>query len=273
MVGTVEDKVEAAKRSIALLDGAVVAFSGGVDSSLLLAVAVEALGPSRVVAAIGVSPSLAPAERAEGLKLAQLLGATVLEVATHEMDDPQYAANPPDRCYHCKRHLFNTMLELAAEHGLEAVLEGSNLDDDSDYRPGRRSLSELGIRSPLLAAGMTKADIRAALRARNLPVWDKPAQACLASRIPYGQTLTPERLARVGRAEQRLRELGFRQLRVRDWQELAVVEVAPDELERLFAKETRLAVTAALKEEGYSRVTLDPDGYRMGSLNEALDLG
>ncbi len=267
-----QDKLVAARQLIAELEGVVVAYSGGVDSTLLLAIAVQALGPEKVVAAIGVSPSLAPSEHSEGLLLAKDLGATVVEVPTHEMDDPQYAANPPDRCYHCKKHLFGTLQRVAAEHGLEAVIEGSNKDDDLDYRPGRRSIKELGIRSPLLEAGMTKSDIRAALRFLDLPVWDKPAQACLASRIPYGQTLTPTRLSRVGRAEARMRELGFLQLRVRDWKELAVIEVAPEELDRLFAKETRLAVVAALKEEGYLRVTLDPEGYRMGSLNEALDL-
>ncbi len=272
MTPTFEKKLEAAQRSIAELKGAVVAYSGGVDSTLLLAIAVQALGTDQVVAAIGVSPSLAPAEHLEGLSVAREMGATVVEIATHEMDDPKYSTNPPDRCYHCKHHLFTTLSGLAAERGLEGVLEGSNKDDDLDYRPGRRSIKELGIRSPLLEAEMTKADVRAALRSLDLPVWDKPAQACLASRIPYGQTLTPDRLSRVGRAEARLRELGFKQLRVRDWKELAVVEVAPDELEQLFERETRLRVAAALKEEGYLRVTLDPEGYRMGSLNEALEL-
>lgn len=272
MPETFEDKLKLATQSIAGLNGAVVAYSGGVDSTLLLAVALRALGPTRVVAAIGVSPSLAPAEHMEGLGLARDMGATVLEVPTHEMDDPHYSANPPNRCYHCKRHLFSTLLGIASEHGFEAVLEGSNKDDDTDYRPGRRSIAELGIRSPLLEAGMSKADVRAALKLLGLPVWNKPAQACLASRIPYGQTLTPERLARVGRAEARLRALGFQQLRVRDWEELAVVEVAPGELDRLFGSKTRLTVVAALKEEGYLRVTLDPEGYRMGSLNEALNL-
>jgi uncharacterized protein len=248
----------------------VVAFSGGVDSSLLLALAVEALGPDRVLAALAVSPSLAPTERIDAHRIASLVGASLREVETNEMSDPAYAANPEDRCYHCKSHLFRTLREVAEREGYAAVVEGSNVDDDGDYRPGRRSLAELGIASPLRAAGLNKTEIRWLLRERNLPVWDKPAQACLASRVPYGQRLTPERLARIGAAEAELRTLGFRQVRVRDWEALAVVEVGSDELDRLFEPAMRARVSERLRAVGYGRVTLDPEGYRMGSLNEEL---
>jgi uncharacterized protein len=247
-----------------------VAFSGGVDSTLLLAAAIEALGPQEVIAAIAVSPSLPPVELRQAHDLARQLGCTVQEVVTREMEDENYIANPPDRCYHCKRHLFGALTAMAEQHGITAVLEGSNRDDLSDYRPGRKSLVELGIRSPLLDAGLTKVEIRELLKARGLPVWDKPAMACLASRIPYGQRLTPERLARVDRAESSLKALGFAQVRVRDWGELAVVEVGPAERDRLFAAPMRDQVTQALKGAGYGRVALDPEGYRMGSLNAAL---
>jgi uncharacterized protein len=265
----VEDRYVRVLDILRSLNSVVVAFSGGVDSSLLLAAAVEAL-PWRVLAVLARSPSLPSLDLEDARALAIRLGVELVEVETREMDDPRYSSNPPDRCFHCKRHLFSRLLALAGERGYEHVVEGSNVDDGRDYRPGRRAIAELEVRSPLAEAGMAKADIRAVLRAKGLPAWARPSQACLASRIPYGQEITPERLSRVDEAEQALRALGFRCVRVRDFGHLAVVEVGADELDRLFATSTRGDVTSALLRAGYRAVALDAQGYRTGSLNDGL---
>jgi len=249
--------------------GAVVAFSGGVDSTLLLVAAAEAL-PGRVVAALARSPSLPSRDLADAFSVAERLGIELVEVETCEIEDPAYSANPPDRCYHCKRHLFSSLIRLAGERGYGQVVEGSNLDDSDDYRPGRRAIGELAVRSPLSEAGLTKADIRELLRSRGFPAWEKPAQACLASRVPYGQEITAGRLARIDAAEQSLRSLGFRCVRVRDFGHLAVVEVGPDELELLFANSARAEVLRRLTAAGWRSVALDARGYRTGSLNAGL---
>ena len=251
------------------LDGVLVAFSGGVDSGLLLCAAVEALG-SRALAVTAVSAASPPGEVDQAEEVARHLGARHLKVQTNEVDDPHYRENPTDRCYYCKGILFGDLGALAEKEGLAQVVEGSNMDDLGDYRPGRKALEESGVRSPLVEVGLSKAEIRALSKARDLPVWDAPSAACLASRVPYGQEITPERLLRIGKAETYLRSLGFRQLRVRDHGAVARLEVEPADLDRFGAADLRDAVVAELKGLGFTYVALDLAGYRTGALNEVL---
>lgn len=251
------------------LGGALVAFSGGVDSTLLLLAAHEALG-DRAYAAIGRSPTYPAREYAQALETAERIGVAVLTVDTREMEDPRYRENPPDRCYHCKRVLFSTLTELARERGLEVVLEGSNADDLRDHRPGMRAAADLGVRRPLLEVGLTKAEIRQLARERGLSVWNKPSLACLASRIPYGSEITEQRLDRIDRAEEVIRAHGIQQVRVRDHGDVARIEVDPDEIALLLKEEVRAAVVHSLKESGYRYVSIDLEGYRSGAMNEVL---
>ena len=267
---TASEKYKLLLHALEETGGAVVAFSGGVDSTLLLAAAHEALG-DRTLAVSGLSPSFPGREYADAVRLAEQIGVELRTVATDELDDPSYSRNPHDRCFHCKTHLFTALRMIADEAGLAAVLDGSNADDTGDYRPGIAAARSLGVLSPLMDAGLTKDEIRLLLKERDLDVWDKPAQACLASRIPYGQEITEERLNRIARAEGSLLALGYRTVRVRDWGHLAVVEVGPDETDRLFLPDQRRAVSSALMEAGYKRVALDTLGYITGSLNLALD--
>ena len=266
--GSLEDKLQACRETLRGLGRVVVAFSAGVDSTFLLALAVETLGSDNVLAAMGVSPSLAERERAAGGELAKGIGAELVEVPTGEMDDPDYAANPADRCFYCKSDLFTRLGELARQRGFDAVVSGANADDTGDFRPGIRAGRELGVRSPLLEAGLTKADIRAASKAMGLETWDKPAMACLASRVPYGQPITAERLSRIERAEYVLRDLGFSQCRLRDHGPVARIEVPQSEIARVV--ELRGGIVGPLRELGYSYVTLDLEGFRSGSMNEVL---
>lgn len=251
----------------------VVAFSGGVDSTLLAAVAREVLG-DRASAVTGVSPALAADERAEARALATRIGIAHREVETHELDRPGYVENSPERCFHCKDELYTVLGAVAASAAGQdtVIVDGTNLDDTGDHRPGRRAAAAHGVRSPLLEAGLTKADVRALSRARHLPTWDKPAMACLASRLPYGTRVTVERLGQVGRAEQALRALGFRELRVRHHGDVARIEVPPTAFERLLTTETREAVVAAVRAAGFAYVALDLQGLRSGALNEVLPL-
>ena len=255
--------------SIAQLDGAVVAFSGGVDSTLVLAAAHDALG-DRALGVIGVSPSYPAAERRAARILAGRIGARFVEVETDEFSCGDYTSNPPERCFHCKDALFRAATPVAREQGLAAVLEGSNLDDLGDYRPGLQAVQQHAVRSPLMDQGIGKEQVRALAHHRGLDNWDKPALACLASRVPYGQAITPERLARIERAEACLRALGIPQLRVRDHDELARIEVPPDLLAQLVAEPLRGQVLEGLKQAGYTWVSLDLRGYRTGAMNEAL---
>lgn len=244
-----------------------VACSGGVDSVLVAAIAAKALG-DKTAAATAVSPSLAAHELADARAAARAVGIRHLEVETNELDRPDYAANAPDRCFHCKDTAYSTFTELAHREGFAVVVDGTNADDVGDHRPGRQAATQHGVRSPLAEAGINKQEIRDWARELGLEVWDKPAAACLASRIPYGSTVTREKLGRIERAEAALKDLGFHQCRVRDHGQVARIEVAPTRLADLI--NLREPVTAALKEAGFAYVSLDLEGFRSGSMNETL---
>ncbi|MBQ2625280.1 MAG: ATP-dependent sacrificial sulfur transferase LarE [Kiritimatiellae bacterium] len=262
-------KLERLRERLRVIGGAVVAFSSGVDSTFLLRVAHEELG-DRVVAATARSHSFPNRELDEATAFCRAEGVRHVVIDSEELDIPGFAENPPDRCYHCKRELFSKLLAFARDNGLAAVLEGSNIDDDGDYRPGRRAIRELGIVSPLHEAGLTKTEIRALSRKMGLPTSDKPSFACLASRFPYGERITVRGLERVEKAEQWLLDAGWglTQLRVRSHGDLARIEVPPADIPRLAARASEIA--AAFKDFGFAYVTLDLLGYRTGSMNEIL---
>ena len=246
--------------------GAVVAFSGGADSSLVLAVAVRALGAERVVAATAASPTYLDEELAAAREVAAGLGVEHLVLETREFDDPRFLENSRERCYWCKSGLLDVLVEVAGARGAR-VVDGANADDAGDHRPGMRAAAERGVLQPLLAAGVTKPEVRRLARELGLPTWDAPQQACLASRIPYGETITPDKLAAVAAAEKALHELGFRQCRVRHHGDVARLEVEPAQLERAF--ESREEIAGRVHAAGFTYVTLDLDGFRTGSMNEA----
>jgi len=262
------DRSAALKGIIAGLPGAVVAYSGGADSAFLADVTHEVLG-ARMTAVTAVSESLAPDEREQAARLARARGWRHEEIRTREIERHEYRRNDPDRCFHCKDALFETLDELAFERGA-VVLVGTNLDDTGDFRPGLRAAREHGVRAPMVEAGLRKDEIRELSRARGLPTWDKPASACLASRIAYGIEVTPERLDRVARAEAFLRTLGLRQLRVRDHGELARIEVPLENVEQLAEPVVRAQIVEHLKGLGFVHVTLDLEGFRSGSMNASL---
>ncbi|MEP7347369.1 MAG: ATP-dependent sacrificial sulfur transferase LarE [Gemmatimonadaceae bacterium] len=247
---------------------ALVGFSGGVDSAYLACVAVDAVGASRVLAVIGRSPSYPMEQWERARQVADRFGIQVLELDTHEMADPEYAANPTNRCYFCKRELWRLLVPVAIERGLAVVCDGTNADDLSDYRPGARAAGERGVRSPLAELGFSKADIRALSERRSIQTWSVPSSPCLSSRLPYGTSVTTERLAQVERAESALRGLGIRgDLRVRHHGELARVELAQKELGHWLLPERARVLREAVRSAGYERVTIDLRGFRSGSLN------
>ena len=270
MNSSAKEKHEKLKAIFKDMGKVLVAFSGGVDSTLLLKVAQDTLGNKNVLAVTALSP-LYPERELQGVKkLIQALGARHRLIHSNELEIPGFSKNPPNRCYYCKSKLFKELLELAREETLPSVVEGSTLDDDQDHRPGKRAIQELGIRSPLKETGFTKAEVRELSRALGLSTWDKPSFACLASRFPYGEEITEEGLKRVDRAEDFLFGLGFKQVRVRHYGHLARIEILKEEMARLMDGSLRATVVDHLKGMGFRYVTLDLQGFRSGSMNEVL---
>ena len=263
----IEEKYQRLRAILAELGSVLVAYSGGVDSALLLKVASDVLG-ERAVGVIASSPAYEDEETAEALRTAAAMGARVIQIETHEMDNERYVANGLDRCYHCKHELFTQLVPLARELGIEVIAYGLNQDDLGDFRPGQRAAREFAVRGPLQEAGLVKEEIRAIAQHLGVPVWDKPALACYSSRIPYGTPVTIEALQKVGRAERLLRDLGFRQVRVRHHDTIARIEVSRADFPRLIDEEVNQQVVAGFKAIGYAYVTLDLQGYRSGSMNE-----
>lgn len=258
--------------SLNRMGSAAIGFSGGVDSAFLLAVAAAEL-PGRVLAVTAESPTLPRADARNAADFAARLGVEHVWIQTQEMESEEFVSNPPERCYYCKRALFSAIRSVAARRGIRHVLEAGNVDDLGDYRPGRRALAELGIISPLIEAGFTKQDIREASRRMGLETAERPASACLASRIPYGRRITARDLHMVDRAEDSLRKLGFTQVRVRHHGDVARIEVEEREIPRLAEPDIRRQVVASLRACGFLYVTVDLKGYRTGSLNEGLSGG
>ena len=265
---TLKKRLGELERIVAPHGSALVAFSGGVDSSLALAVAARSLPKDRVLAVTSNNETYLPSELNLARDLAASLGVEHLVVNTRELDDPNYASNPTNRCYFCKSTLYSDLSRIAGEKGYACVVDGANKDDEGDYRPGRKAAEELGVVSPLSLAGVGKAEVRELARHLSLPSWDKPALACLSSRFPYGQEITPEKLAQVARAEEFVRSRGYGQVRVRHHGEIARLEVGSGEMERAFAE--REEISAELKTAGFLYVTLDLAGYTPGSLNTVL---
>ena len=248
----------------------VIAYSGGVDSTYLLHAAHKTLGDG-VLAVTAHSPSMPESELEEAKIFCAERGIKHIICATDEMEIDEYRHNSPRRCYFCKHELFQKIMDIAAENDIHTVCDGSNTDDEGDYRPGLEALSELGIKSPLREAGMAKQDIRDLSNEAGLPTWNKPAFACLASRIPYGEDITPEKLRMAGEAEEFLRGKGFDQVRVRVHGKVARIELVPDDICKMIDENLRKEISVRLKELGFSYVSLDLDGYRQGSMNEVLD--
>ena len=246
-----------------------VAFSGGCDSTLLLRIAHQVLG-DRAIAVTARSETYPSEEYEEATRLARAMGVRHLTLDTSELSVKGFSGNPPDRCYFCKGELFQKLIEVAKENDIRYVADGSSLDDASDHRPGMRAAAEFGVVSPLREARLTKEDIRGISRALGLDTWDKPSFACLASRFPYGEEITAEKLKMVGAAETFVRSLGFRQVRVRHHGAMARIEVPEEDIHRFLDKSMRERVSSKFKEIGYVYVSLDLKGYRMGSLNEVL---
>jgi len=269
---TVEGKLERLRALLSEMDGVVIGYSGGVDSTLLGKVAADVLG-DRAVCVLASSQTYPSSEVQEAVETARALGLNLLRIDTDELSNEEFAQNTPERCFFCKTELFTKLIEIAEERGIPWIADGANMDDLQDYRPGSRAAAELGVRSPLREAGLTKEEIREASRRLGLPTWDKPAFACLSSRIPYGTRIESPVLARIDEAERFLRALGFRQVRVRHHGTIARIEVEPDEVARLASTEVRQRVAQKLAELGYTYVTLDLIGYRMGSMNAVLSDG
>jgi uncharacterized protein len=271
-----ENKFNKLKSNIKKLNKIVVGFSGGVDSTLILKVSIDELGGENVWAVTGDSESLMPEELTLCRELAGRLGLSeknFIEIKTNEIEDPDYRKNPVDRCFYCKNELFGNLNEIADKMGAQYVLDGSNADDLHDWRPGREAAKKLNVISPLAEAGITKEEIREIARDLGLPNWDKPALACLASRIPYGSEITAEKLFQIAEAERLIKSLGFSQFRVRHHGEMARLEFLKEEISEVFRNGLVEKISSKLKSLGFTYVTVDLQGYRSGSMNENINKG
>jgi pyridinium-3,5-biscarboxylic acid mononucleotide sulfurtransferase len=268
----ITDKYNQLQHILSGLKKVIIAYSGGVDSTFLLKAAVDTLGAENVLACIGVSSSMPEKQLAKALDYAKAIGANIEQVSVQEITDSVYSANNPDRCFHCKSHLYSVIRNIANERGYNVVLCGTNFDDMDDYRPGNKAAENHNVRSPLCEAGLTKEDIRSISRNLGLPTADVPSSPCLASRIAYGLEITTQRLRQVEEAEEFLRTLGFVEFRVRHHDTIARIEVKPENLVEILAEPTRQAIIEKFKVIGFKYITVDLQGYRCGSLNETLNL-
>jgi len=258
------------KKILAKMGSALIAYSGGVDSTFLLKVASDTLGVKKVVAATAESLTFPSREIDSAKKMAKELEIKHIIIKTEELKNPKFINNPPDRCYWCKKELFLKLSMLAREHRLNYILDGSNYDDIRDFRPGMKAGEEFGVRSPLKEAGFTKGEIRRFSKRLGLPTWNKPSFACLASRFPYGTRITEENLAKVDTAEKFLRKFGISQVRVRHHNQIARIEIRKEDIPKLLEEKLRKQVLSRFKKLGYSYITVDLEGYRTGSMNEVL---
>ncbi|NET36212.1 MAG: ATP-dependent sacrificial sulfur transferase LarE [Cyanothece sp. SIO1E1] len=265
----VDEKLTQLKTIFAEMDRAIIAYSGGIDSTLVAKVAHDVLG-DRALAITAASPSLLPEDLVEAQQQAIEMGIQHEIVSTHEMDNPNYAANPVNRCYFCKSELHDTLKPLALQRGYQYVVDGVNADDLQDYRPGIQAAQERGARSPLAEVGVSKLEVRQLAKMLGLPWWDKPAQPCLSSRFPYGEAITVEKLQRVGRAELYLRQLGLKYLRVRSEGDTARIELPPEQIQSFILTNDLPTLVSAFQSYGFIYVTLDLEGYRSGKLNQVL---
>ncbi|MDK2821434.1 MAG: pyridinium-3,5-biscarboxylic acid mononucleotide sulfurtransferase [Clostridia bacterium] len=261
-------KLEFLHDKLSRYNGILVAFSGGVDSSLLLKVA--STTKVNILAVTALSPTYPEEEKEAATKLANELGVNHLVIYTNEMDNIDFTSNPPERCYFCKKELYNNLKELAKKHNLEVIVDGTNADDKNDFRPGKRAARECGIKSPLQEVGLTKNEIRTLAKYLGLPNWDKPSMACLSSRIPYGESITPQKLQQIAHAESYLHKLGFKEVRVRHHGSIARLEVNPSAFSVVTDDSVRKELISYFRKLGFTYITLDLQGFRSGSMNEVL---